>query len=140
MHKKIPVPGSVALLKKRGSDTGVFLCKISKNIFSYRTPPVAPSHYHTEMFELADLWHEIESAMVLKACFALLAFICTFSAHFLRITAFFLNISAYFSKTCAHFSNIAVSAHFSDVSVQLLKTNTSLISMNAHFSLIADPF
>ena len=51
--------------------------------------------------------------------------LCTssiYSMYFLHITASFLNISAHFSKTCAHFSNIAVSAHFSEFSVQLSKS------------------
>ena len=69
--------------------------------------------------------------------------LCTssiYSTYFLRITASFLNISPNFSKTCAHFSNIAASAHFSDISVQLLKINTFLISISANLSLIAEPF
>ena len=39
----------------------------------------------------------------------------------------------FFSKTSAHFSNIAVSAHFSDVSAPFSEINTSLISLHLHF-------
>ena len=63
-----------------------------------------------------------------------------YRAYFLHIIESFLNISANFSKTCAHFSNITVSSHFSEVSMQLLKINTSLISISTHYSLIAEPF
>ena len=44
-----------------------------------------------------------------------------------------LNITVDVSMTSAHFSNITVNRYFSEVRVQLTKTNTSLISINAHF-------
>ena len=40
-------PETYNFIKKKDSGTGVFLefCEISKNTFSYRTPPVAASAY-----------------------------------------------------------------------------------------------
>ena len=96
--------------------------------------------------------------MTLKAHFALLVFgvrtsytshctknetadLVTFTEEFLNGKLHFLcSVTGHFSKTCAHFSNIAVNADFSEVSLQLLKINTSLISISAHFSLINEYF
>ena len=62
--------------------------------------------------------------------------LCTCSIY----SVHFLHITASYSNNIAHFSNIAVSAHFSEVGVQLSEVNTSLISISARFSLIAGSF
>ena len=48
----LPKPEACNFIKKRGSGTGVF--KISKNTFSYRTPPVAAFVIICTVFMLHD--------------------------------------------------------------------------------------